>query len=111
MARRRMSPRRRPLRAARSRRRRACWPNPTLAFDRLQPSLLARHLASVAEPTVALALQSAHALLGQQETAWRLQDEGLLDVLGELAAPAPDSSSFAFSKETKRQALRCLEKM
>jgi hypothetical protein len=85
--------------------------NPTLAFDREQPRLLAQHLASAAEPTVALALRAAHALLGQHETAWRLQAEGLLDVLGELAAPPPDSSSARFSKETQRSALSCLEKM
>jgi len=85
--------------------------NPTLAFDREQPRLLAQHLASAAEPTVALALRAAHALLGQHETAWRLQAEGLLDVLGELAAPPPDSSSARFAKETQRSALSCLEKM
>ena len=43
--------------------------NPTLAFDRLQPVLLAKHLASPVEATVALALQGTHALLGERASA------------------------------------------
>jgi len=83
---------------------------PTLAFDRLQPTMLAQQLAAEDERTVRAALDAAHALLGQHQEGWRAQNEGLLDLFGALAAPADGGDGARFSAETRNTALRCIEK-
>lgn len=87
-------------------------PNPTpkassrphLAFDRLQPTMLAKSLTSDDEETVLAALSASLAILGQHQKAQEFVEEGLLEVFGGLA-----SASSSFSSRVRQLALKCLE--
>ena len=87
-------------------------PNPTpkassrphLAFDRLQPTMLAKSLTSDDEETVLAALSASLAILGQHQKAQEFVEEGLLEVFGGLA-----SASSSFSSRVRLLALKCLE--